>query len=472
MDIGDSMWPALLSALAQEAEQSGGLELPPAIGLLVVLFLVLLNGFFVAAEFALVAVRRSRIEQLVAEGNRPARAVRNALEHLDTYIAATQLGITMASLALGWIGEPALAQIIDPVLAAILPADWVQAGSHAIAFAISFALITTLHIVLGELAPKGIALQRPEATSLVVTVPMTIFLRVFRPFIMALNGVGNLVLRLIGFRPAGEEAHVHTVEELRYLVRSSREAGLLESAEEEIVGRALNLGNITAHSVMVPRNEMASVPLDISRDDLLDIAGHERHVRFPVYEDNQDHVVGMIFITDALAWARAHPGEPFTVRAAMRPPLFVPESIKGDDLLAQMRAARTHTAIVIDEYGGVAGLVTLQDILERIVGEMPELDEDSRPDVELLSDGSARIDGLAPLIDIVERFDIKLEDVEADTVGGYVLETLGHIPTTGEEVDIGSYILRVTRMDGLRVADVLLVPESKLTREDTDPDEE
>jgi CBS domain containing-hemolysin-like protein len=293
---------------------------------------------------------------------------------------------------------------------------------------------------------------------------MTIFLRVFRPFIMGLNGVGNLVLRLIGFRPAGEEAHVHTVEELRYLVRSSREAGLLETAEEEIVGRALNLGNITAHSVMVPRNEMVSLPVDISREELLDLAGQERHVRFPVYEEDQDHVVGMIFITDALAWDRTHPGAPFTVRAAMRPPLFVPETIKGDDLLAQMRAARTHTAIVIDEYGGVAGLVTLQDVLERIVGEMPELDEDARPDVEILPDGSARIDGLTPLMDIVERFDLKPGDVEADTVGGYVLETLGHIPTAGEEVDTGSYILRVTRMDGLRVAEVLLIPEVKASQ--------
>jgi CBS domain containing-hemolysin-like protein len=418
----------------------------------------------VATEFSLVAVRRSRIEQLVAEGNRSARAVRSALEHLDTYIAATQFGITLASLALGWIGEPALAHLIDPLLAAILPADWVVAGSHAIAVAISFAVITSLHIVLGELAPKGIALQRPESTSLVVTVPMTIFLRVFRPFIMTLNGVGNLVLRLIGFRPAGEEAHVHTVEELRYLVRSSREAGLLETAEEEIVGRALNLGNITAHSVMVPRNEMVSVPVEISREVLLDLAGQERHVRFPVYEDDQDHIVGMIFITDVLAWERIHPGEPFSMRIAMRPPLFVPESIKGDDLLAQMRTARTHTAIVIDEYGGVAGLVTLQDVLERIVGEMPEIDEDARPDVEILPDGSARIDGLTPLIDIVERFDIKLADVEADTVGGYVLETLGRIPTLGEEVDIGSYILRVTRMDGLRVAEVLLVPEVKVAQ--------
>lgn len=420
--------------------------------------LVFLNGFFVATEFALVAVRRSRIEQLASEGSRPARTVRGALEHLDTYIAATQFGITMASLALGWIGEPALAHLIDPLLKAVLPAEWVLAGSHAIAVAISFAMITALHIVLGELAPKGIALQRPEATSLFVVRPMAIFLSVFRPFIMALNGVGNLVLRLLGFHPASGEEQVHTVDELRYLVRSSREAGLLETAEEVMVGRALSLGDITAHSVMVPRNEMTSVPLDISREDLLALVGLKRHVRFPVYEGNQDHIVGMIFLTDVLAWERTHNSQPFSVGAAMRPPLFVPESIKGDDLLAQMRVARTHTAIVIDEYGGVAGLVTLQDILERIVGEMPEADEEARPEIEPLPDGSTRIDGLTPLRDIEERFDLKLEDVDADTVGGYVLETLGHIPTIGEEVSIGTYTIRVTKMDGLRVAEVILTP--------------
>lgn len=455
------MQPTLHTTLAQQAEQTGGLfglDLPPVFGLLAVLFLVFLNGFFVATEFALVAVRRSRIEQLVAEGSRPARAVRGALEHLDTYIAATQFGITMASLALGWIGEPALAHLIDPVLAWILPADWVQTGSHAISFAISFALITALHIVLGELAPKGIALQRPEATTLFVTMPMNLFLRVFRPFVMALNGVGNLLLRLLGFHAAGGEEQVHTVEELRYLLHNSREAGLLEPAEEIIVGRALTLNDITAHSVMVPRNEMTSVPVNISRDELLNLSGQLRHVRFPVYEGDHDHIVGIIYVTDVLAWDRAKPGVPFSVRAAMRQPLFVPESVKGDALLDQMRSARTHTAIVIDEYGGVAGMVTLQDVLEHIVGEMPELDDTIVLEIESLPDGSVRIDGLAPIRDIEERFDLKLDHVDADTVGGYVLETLGRIPETGEEFPVGTYTLRVTEMDGHRVASVLLVP--------------
>ncbi|MFL5733767.1 MAG: hemolysin family protein, partial [Chloroflexia bacterium] len=278
-------WPTRLTL-----QDTGGFqwqlpEFPPWIGLVAVLLLVLINGFFVATEFALVAVRRSRIEQLVAEGHRTALVVKHALEHLDTYIAATQLGITMASLALGWIGEPALAHIVDPVLELILPTEWAVAGSHAIAVAVAFTLITGLHIVLGELAPKGLALQKPETTALIVTLPTSIFLRIFRPFIFVLNGTGNLVLRIFGLQPGGGEESVHSVEELRYLVRASTKAGLVEPAEADIVSRALALGDQTAHALMVPRTEMAAVPEDATREDLLDLAGREHHVRFPVYRD-------------------------------------------------------------------------------------------------------------------------------------------------------------------------------------------
>lgn len=443
------------------AQDTGGLqtafEIPPAVGLLAILALVLLNGFFVATEFALVAVRRSRIEQLVAEGHRTAHAVKRALEHLDTYIAATQLGITMASLALGAIGEPALAHLIEPLLIAILPPEWALAGSHVIAVAVAFIIITMLHIVLGELAPKGIALQRPEATALVVTIPTSIFLRIFKPFIFGLNGIGNGVLRLIGLSPGSGEENVHSAEELRYLMKSSREAGMIESSEEEIVGRVLSLGDWTAHSLMVPRTEMVSVPIITSKEDLFDLAGREHHVRFPVYEETNDHIVGIIHLTDVHAWERTQPGETFDLRKIMRPPLFVPESVKVDRLLTQMRSARSHTAIIVDEYGGVGGLVTLQDIIERIVGDIPEADEDDRPDIEVLPDGQVRVDGLTPLFDLQSRFGLKLnEEIDAETVGGFVLETLGHLPSTGEELVIDDYTLRVTEMDGTRIAEVTL----------------
>jgi putative hemolysin len=442
-------------------EDTGGLQiglpqLPPAFGLVAVLFLVLLNGFFVATEFSLVASRRSRIEQMAAEGSAAARTVKQAIDHLDTYIAATQLGITMASLALGWVGEPAVADLLGPLLRAILPADWAAAGAHAIAVVIAFSAITVLHIVLGEFAPKGLAIQKPESTALFVAIPAAMFLRVFKPFILVINKLGSLVLRLLGLKAGNWEGSVHSVDELRYLVRSSREAGVLEPVEEEIAGRALTLGDLTAHSVMVPRTEMVSVPIDISPEDLMDIAGREHHVRFPVYEDNTDNIRGIIHLTDMFDWNRTHPGEPFEVRAALRPALMVPESIKGDKLLAQMRSARTHTATVVDEFGGVAGLVTLQDLLERIVGEIPESDEESRPNIESLPDGSTRVDGLTPLTELQTLFPVRLEESEAETVGGYVLETLGRVPQVGEELELEPYKLRVTEMDGPRVAELVL----------------
>jgi putative hemolysin len=462
-----SIWPAVLLAQENGGPQTG-LELPTAVGLTAIILLVLLNGFFVATEFALVAVRKSRIEQLVAEGHRSARAVKNALEHLDTYIAATQLGITMASLALGWLGEPALAHLVEPLLGALLPAAWIGASSHAVAVAISFALITTLHIVLGELAPKGLALQKPEATALAVAIPTSIFLRIFRPFIMVLNGTGNLVLRLMGLRTGGAEEQVHSVEELRYLVRASGAAGIIDTAEEEIAGRALFLGDIHAHNVMIPRTEMNSVPTTITREALFDLAGREKHVRFPVYGDNSDDIRGIVYLTDVLAWQSTHRNEQLAVTAVMRKPLFVPESITGDRLLAQMRAARTHTCIVVDEFGGVAGLITLQDLLERIVGDIPEADEEAPPEILALPDGAFLVDGMVPLRQLAERFALDLGDMDADTVGGYVLEVLGRVPNPGDEFVVGDYRTRISRMDGPRIAEIMLqrAEEAPVTAED------
>ena len=448
--------PALLAQAEEAGAQATGFDLSTALGLIAVVVLVLLNGFFVATEFALVAVRRSRIEQRVAEGNRAAVRVSDALDHLDTYIAATQLGITMASLALGWLGEPALAHLVEPVLAAVLPADWAAAGSHAVAVTIAFTIITALHIVIGELAPKGLALQKPEATSMAVALPVSLFLKVFRPFIYVLNGTGNLVLRLMGLRSGSGEESVHSVEELRYLVRASRVAGVLDRTEEEIAGRALGLGDVHAHNVMVPRTEMVSVPVDIGQSDLLELAGAERHVRFPVYEETNDHVVGVIYVTDVLAWNRAHPGEPFDVRVAMREPLFVPETIRGDALLAQMREAKVHMAVAVDEFGGVAGLVTLQDVVEHIVGDLPEEGEEERPDIEALPDGTIRVDGMASMAEVREQLGLELNAIDADTMGGYVLNTLGHVPAEGEEVALPGCSVIVAEMDGPRVAQVVL----------------
>jgi CBS domain containing-hemolysin-like protein len=271
-----------------------------------------------------------------------------------------------------------------------------------------------------------------------------------------LNGTGNLVLRLMGLQAGSGEESVHSVEELRYLVRASRVAGVLDEAEEQIAGRALTLGDVHAHNVMVPRTEMVSVPVDIGYEELLELAADERHVRFPVYEETNDRISGVIYITDVLVWHKKHPGEQFDVRKAMRRPLFVPESIKGDALLAQMRAAKVHMAIAVDEFGGVAGLVTLQDLVEHIVGDIPEEGEDEQPEIVTLPDGSIRIDGMAALADVREQLALDLNGIEADTMGGYVLNTLGRVPAEGELVALPDCSVLVAEMDGTRVASVVL----------------
>ena len=427
--------------------------------LLAVVALVLLNGFFVASEFALVSVRKSRIDQLVLEGSARARQVQSAITHLDTYIAATQLGITMSSLALGFVAEPSIAALIEPIFARFLPA--VSDGTvHTVALVISFAIATVLHIVFGELAPKSVALQRPEATALWVTAPLNLFLTIFRPFIVALNGIGNGVVRLLGLEPVGEHAAVHSVEELGLLIRSSREAGVIEEQQERMVAGVFDFDKRQAGRVMTPRTELNAVPVTMTLPALAEAAAGGRHSRLPVYDGDVDHIVGAVHTKDVLrALRRQDPHKPFDFRAILRAVPYVPESLPLDELLALLRRRGAHLAVVVDEFGGTAGLVTLEDLLEEIVGEVADEFDPMPPPVEPSTDGSVALDGLLPLEDVAERFALAIDEPFYDTLGGYVFGQLGRAPTVGDEVALpdGRH-LRVTELDGLRVARVRLVP--------------
>lgn len=432
-----------------------------------VLVFVLANGFFVAAEFSLVSVRRTRIAELVSQGNHAARWVQRAIENPDKVIAATQLGITVSSLAVGWIGEPALAHIIQPVIN-WLPAPIRSGAAHSISAAIAFVLITFLHVVVGELAPKSIALQNPEGTSLVVSRPTLWTESIFKPVIWLLNGAGRLLLRLFGVPLASGTQMTHSVEELKMLVTASTEGGVVEEDEREMLHAIFDIGDLLVRQVMVPRTEIVAVEADAHLKEVIDLAVQSLYTKFPVYEDNLDKIVGVLHIKEVLRMMGDPKNEQCTARQLAREPFFVPEAIPAIELLRQLRSRRQHIAIVLDEYGGTAGLVTLEDLLEEIVGEVSDQLDVDEPEIQTLPDGTALIDGFALIEEVNEELQLTLDDPHYDTIAGYMLGRLGRIARQGDVVESDGVRLRVVAMDGLRIARIAL---SRLPKGDQAPGE-
>ncbi|HSF80011.1 MAG TPA: hemolysin family protein [Anaerolineales bacterium] len=423
--------------------------------LLAVVLLVLANGFFVAAEFSLVSVRRTRITELVAKGNIRANWVNKAIQNPDRVIAATQLGITLASLGLGWIGEPALAHLIEPVVNLFPQA--IQSGiSHSLSAGLAFAIITFLHVVVGELAPKSIALQNPERTSLVIAQPTIWTEWLFKPFIWALNGTGNTLLRLVGVKPASGHELVHSVEELKMLVTASKEGGVFQEEESEMLHAIFDLGELLVRQVMIPRTEVIGVEADTQLDEIINLATQSAYTKLPVYEDNLDQILGVVHVKDLLRMLQSPNCEDCTARSLARETIFVPETIPISALLQKFRANRQHIAIVLDEYGGTAGLVTLEDLLEEIVGEVSDPFDKITPEIQLLPDGSAIVDGLALIEEVNQELGLELQDPDYDTIAGYALGKLGRIPRQGDVVEGDGIHLKVESMDGLRIARLLL----------------
>jgi CBS domain containing-hemolysin-like protein len=385
-----------------------------------------------------------------------ARAVQRATRNLDHFIAATQLGITLASLALGWLGEPTLGHLLH---------NWLGEAPAAgtLSVVIAFAIITSLHIVVGELAPKSIALQYPERTSLTIAQPLGVFDFVFRPFIVALNGVGRFTIRLLGLRaPAGHEL-VHSANELRMLVEASGKAGILEESEREIINRAFDFADYTARELMVPRVEVTAVPAEMTGPELLSNVVQAGFSRYPVYDGSLDQVLGIVHIKDAIAaLERAGSQEEFAATRArdlVRSALVVPETLPVDDLLAQLRGTNARMAIVIDEFGGMAGIVTMENLLERLVGSLQDEFERAAPaDFIRHPDGSVSISGLTLIEDANDLLGLEIEDPEDDTIGGYVFSRIGHLPAVGDTVDVDGHRLRVESMDDRRVDRVLVTP--------------
>lgn len=425
------------------------------VGVIAVVLLIFLNAFFVLAEFALVSVRRTRIEELANQENASAKWAKRALEHPDQVIAATQLGITLASLGLGWIGEPALAHLLEP-LVSWLPSKSGLVVSHSISAGIAFGLITFFLVVIGELAPKSIALQNPERSALFVARPVVISEWIFKPLVWLLNGSGNFLLRLIGIQPAAAHEIAHSVEELRMIVTESAKEGVFKKEEGEMLHAIFDLGEQVVRQVMVPRTEMVAVEADIPLPEIIHLVSETTYTKFPVFDDSLDQILGVVHIKDIIRALQSPDGQHSTARALVREALFVPENLTIRELLERFRLKKQHIAIVLDEYGGTAGLVTLEDLMEEIVGEVSDPFDRVRPPFETQADGTVLIDGLTLIEDVNQHLGLNLSEPNYDTIAGFILGKLGHIPEVNETFECDGVRFRVLAMDGLRIARVAL----------------
>ena len=415
-----------------------------------VLALVLANGFFVAAEFALVGARRSKLQEMVDDGDRLSKLALKALDNLDRYISATQLGITIASLALGWVGEPVVAAMIDVILAQFGVQPSLGATHTAAGIAVGFAVITFLHVVYGELAPKTVALVMPERLSGWVALPLMFFARLMMPFIALLNGTANASLRLFGIKPMSESRHVHSPEELRMLVMQARAHGTLDESDSAMLAGVFDFHEKKVQDVMRPRTDLAALPIDATEAEVRETVSRERYSRYPVYQESLDDVVGVFLAKDLWLHDRK---EPFSLRQFVRDPLYVPATRLAVRVLDDLRKTRAHMAVVLDEYGGTAGIVTMEDLIEEVIGDISdEYDMVSKESVEV--DGVLELAGNLSLIDVRTDHRVSIPEGDWTTLGGYVFARLGRIPRVGDRVIFPGGDLEVIAMDGRRVAGV------------------
>jgi CBS domain containing-hemolysin-like protein len=390
-----------------------------------------------------------------------AKSVRRALDNPQRFLSGTQLGITMTSLALGWVGEETMARLLDTLLVTVLPPELATVVAHSLAVTIvAFALITYLHITLGELIPKMVALQRAEGTTLLTAQAVLLFTTLFRPFIVLLSRSTELVLRAMGLRLEGEMHGVHSPEEIRFMLMASRKAGVLAEEEEELLSGVFDFGDRRVREVMLPRVDIKALPRDATMVDAIALFMKDGHSRYPVYDGSLDNIIGILYIKDMLRYQGADT-QNLTVADMMRPPTYVPESKMVSELFHELRDSRTHMAVVVDEWGGTAGLVTLEDLLEEIVGEIrDEHEPQGEPEVRTISPDEVVVTGTLNLDDLNEQLGTHLENEEIDTVAGLLLSTLGHVPAQGESVEVDGVRLTAERVAGHRIERVRVMRTS------------
>ncbi|SFL50089.1 hemolysin family protein [Salibacterium qingdaonense] len=391
------------------------------VNIILLIFLILLTAFFVATEFAIVKARSSKIEQMKADGNKKADAAIKVMDGLDEYLSACQLGITITALGLGWLGEPTVERILHPVLASLpLP----EAASSIISFVLAFILVTYLHVVIGELAPKTFAIQKAEALTLTFAKPIIWFYRLMYPFIWLLNGSARMLTRLFGIRPASEHQTAHSEEELRIILSQSLEKGKINKAEYDFVNRIFAFDNRSAGEIMIPRTEMITVSIEDSIEETVRLLSEQPYTRYPVIREDKDDIIGLIHAKEVLGARASSPGEPLSLSACVRPVVQVIQSTSLTELLVTMRQEETHMAVLLDEYGGTAGIITVEDVLEEIVGEMrDELDIHEEALIQPMNEQKSRylLDGKVLLEEMNKKLELDIEEKPVDTLGGWLL---------------------------------------------------
>ncbi|MCB8814976.1 hemolysin family protein [Desulfosporosinus shakirovi] len=427
---------------------------------LIAFLLVGLNGIFVAAEFAMVKVRKTRLAELAENGSRRAQSALEVTSQLDAYLSACQLGITLSSLGLGWIGEPAIAALIEPLFEGI--AGWNTIYTHSISIAIAFSIISLLHIVLGELVPKSLAIQKAESTALATAGFLKNFYWVCYPVIRSLNALANLVLRIWGIEPANEADLSHSEEELRMLVDASQKHGYLDKLEGKLLDNVFEFSDRIASEVMIPRQDMVCIFIQDTFEEILEVVKEHGHTRYLLCDDDKDHVLGLVHMRDIIRLQEQAGSK--DIAQIKRDILAVPEGMPISHLVQRMRSQRTHMAVVVDEFGGSAGLVTLEDMLEELVGEIYDEFELEQPPIQKLAENEYVLNGRVLMEEVSEMLDIQLEEETVSTIGGYVFSRLGRKPAKGDVVYFDGFHFEVMEVLGFRITKVMVKRTIKETK--------
>lgn len=439
------------------------------LNIFVILFLLFVNAFFVAAEFSLVKVRRTRLEQLSNEGNKIAGLAIKTLDNVNAMLAAAQLGVTVASIGLGWVGEATAVRLIEPLIS-FIPCINHTLTAHAIAVPTSFILVTMFHVVLGEQLPKCLSIQYPEKIALSVTKPMHIMMVIFKPFVWILTVSGNAILKLLNVPESASTQLAHSTQELDLIVDASLDQGVLNETEAEFIHNMFKFSDLTAKQVMIPRTDIVCIPYDVSFDELKQVMLDNQYTRYPVYKDTMDKIIGFIHVKDIYSLYVTE--KPFVIDNILRPILLVPETMTLDNLIIEFRKRRAQLAIVVDEFGGTSGIITLEDVLEEIIGEVQDEFDEEEINIKQIAENKYVANGMMRTDEIAEFFELdeeKFDEEDIETIAGLVVKFLGRIAVVGDTVQFNGLKFTVSEVEGARITKLII---EKLPQESTEENEQ